>query len=242
MISSDLIERLRARAAHRISRSDALDTTSESSHLGGVFKTVRWRLGEPAAGPTDLPAPATSDEIATVEAMLGFALPDDLKHLYTAIANGGFGPADGLAPLEEVAKRYLDLRTAPPGEQGQRWPDHLLPINLTEPGLDCYDLQSGEIVFWDEKSLAEGPSDRVWHRSFERAAENLSAWLEDWLARPPKREALDHEMDQVLRDGLRSTMAHWRAMAPEERAAMGLPDEGWEEELFGHLGVDLKTL
>jgi hypothetical protein len=31
-------------------------------------------------------------------------------------------------------------------------------------------------------------------------------------------------------------------MTPEQRAEMGLPEEGWEKELFGHLGVDLEGL
>ena len=42
--------------------------------------------------------------------------------------------------------------------------------------------------------------------------------------------------------GLRSTIAYWRAMTPEERATYGLPATGWEQELFGHLGVDLSRL
>ncbi|MDX1486065.1 MAG: hypothetical protein R3229_16460 [Alphaproteobacteria bacterium] len=32
------------------------------------------------------------------------------------------------------------------------------------------------------------------------------------------------------------------APVPGERAEMGLPEEGWEEELFGHLGIDLGKL
>jgi hypothetical protein len=130
----------------------------------------------------------------------------------------------------------------PPGERGQRWPEHLLPINLSEPGADCYDLKSGGIVYWDEESLADGPSDRIWKRSFKTAAKSLGAWLEAWLSKPPMGETLKQDMEKFLRENLKSTIAHWRAKSPEERAAMGLPEEGWEEELFGHLGIDLKNL
>ena len=37
-------------------------------------------------------------------------------------------------------------------------------------------------------------------------------------------------------------LAYWRAKSVEERAEFGLPEEGWEEELFGHLGIDLTKL
>ncbi len=47
-------------------------------------------------------------------------------------------------------------------------------------------------------------------------------------------------MEEAMLDHLRSTLAYWRVKSPEERAAMGLPEEGWEEELFGYLGIDLK--
>lgn len=55
-------------------------------------------------------------------------------------------------------------------------------------------------------------------------------------------EQFKQQMEEHMLEHLRSSIAHWRAMSPEERAAMGLPEEGWEEELFGHLGIDLKKL
>ncbi len=42
----------------------------------------------------------------------------------------------------------------------------------------------------------------------------------------------------MLLDDLRTSLEYWRAMTPEERAEYGLPEVGWEQELFGHLGVD----
>ncbi len=245
MLSSDLIGRLRGRAADSDGRTDAPDMSPETGFFGGAFKTVRMHLGDapvPPAGPAPLNPPASAEDIAAAQAMLGFTLPDDLKQLYRQVANGGFGPSGGLAPLEEAAKRYRDLVANPPGERGQRWPDHLLPINLSEPGVDCYDLKSGWIIFWDEESLADGPGDRVWKRSFRKEAESLGAWLEDWLSRPPRGEQINQELEAALRENMKTTLAYWRAKSPEERAEFGLPEEGWEEELFGHLGIDLKDL
>ena len=241
MLSTDLLERLRARAADATGRSDAPDSAPERSYFGGALKLVRGSLGAPEA-PAPLAAPASRDAVAAAEAQLGVALPADLKQLYAGVADGGFGPAGGLAPLAQLVARHRDLMAEPPGEGGQLWPEHLLPIGLAEPGADCYDLKTGAIVYWDEEALAEGPSDAVWARSFRTAADSLATWLEDWLAAPPMALRLEQNMEQVLLDGLKQSLAHWRAMSPEERAAMGLPEEDWEQELFGHLGVDLKGL
>lgn len=258
MLSSDLIDRLRRRAADPDKRNDA-PQPGETSHFGGAFKTVRVDIGgmlaEIGGAPggidgmsgtadtaTPLPPPATAEDIAAAQASLGFSLPDDLAQLYTEVANGGFGPGDGLAPLEDAAAHYRDLMAEPPGEGGQTWPDHLLPINLTDPGADCYDLKSGKIVLWDVETLADGPDDETWRRSFRIVAKSLDAWLEEWLSRPPLAETQSQEMEKILLDGLKSAIADLRAKSPEERAEMGLPEEGWEEVMFGHLGIDLRNL
>jgi hypothetical protein len=55
-------------------------------------------------------------------------------------------------------------------------------------------------------------------------------------------ETLSQDMEALALESLRRSLAHWRAMTPEQRAEMGLPEEGWEKELFGHLGVDLEGL
>ena len=52
---------------------------------------------------------------------------------------------------------------------------------------ECYNVKTGEIVFWDEESLLAGPSDRVWKASFKQTAHSLSAYLEAWLETPPQK-------------------------------------------------------
>jgi hypothetical protein len=108
--------------------------------------------------------------------------------------------------------------------------------------VDCYDLESGQILFWDEESLADGASDEVWKRSFKIIAATLSDWLETWLESPSQEEADRVAMEGHLMEGLRSSLEHWRSLTPAERAQMGLPETGWEKALFGHLGVDLDSL
>ena len=73
-------------------------------------------------------------------------------------------------------------------------------------------------------------------------AESLEALLRGWLDSPSPREVSAKAMNEMLLDGLRTSMEYWRSMTPEERAEHGLPDVGWEQELFGHLGVDLDDL
>ena len=238
MLSSDLIGRIRKRAASRDGRTDASGQPSETSFFDGAFKTVRVPLGD-APAPGALPPPAAADDIEAAQAVLGFDLPDDLKQLYTEIGNGGFGPGDGLAALADVAKRYRELTASPPGENGEKWPERLVPINVTEPGADCYDLETGRIAYWDVELLADGVE---WEQSFRIDAESLAAWLEAWLDRPPLAEQQKQQMEEALLENMKTTLAYWRNMTPEQRAEFGLPEEGWEDVLFGHLGIDLTKL
>jgi hypothetical protein len=52
-------------------------------------------------------------------------------------------------------------------------------------------------------------------------------------ARP--RSALRY---QSMLDSIRQSRGHFAAMTPEQRAGYGLPEEGWEREIGGHLGFD----
>ena len=231
MLTDELLDRLGSRAADPRTRTDGYVRSEGRSHFGGAFQTHTIHLdGTTLPDPPPLPAPATAAEVAAAERRLGIALPADLKPLYLRIANGGFGPGDGLSPLDRMADRNLALRAAPQGMEGENWPSHLLQITQTEPGADCYDLRTGEIVFWDEELLAEDEGREVWATSFRIVAANLGDWLEDWLARPAMSDQLDRTIDEGMRQNLRQTLAHWRAMTPEQRAEFGLSEEGWEEE------------
>jgi hypothetical protein len=237
MFSADLISRLQRRAADPRIRSDASYVTGGTSFGGGALRTTVIGLDGRRTDPPPLPPPASADDIAGAEARLGRSLPDDLKQLYRHVADGGFGPSGGLAPLKDIVERYLDLVADPPGEGGQSWPEHLLPINLSEPGADCYDLLSGQIVFWDEESL-DGPSDRTWERSFEQEAESLSAWLEDWLSKPVAADVARKSAEEAALIHLRATIPILRQKTPEEREALGITGGDWEEALCRQFGVD----
>ncbi len=49
-------------------------------------------------------------------------------------------------------------------------------------------------------------------------------------------------MKTAMENQIRQSLNRWRAKTPAERAAEGLPETGWEQVLFGHLGLDLDKL
>ena len=80
--------------------------------------------------------PASAIDLATAEADLGFPLPDLLRGVLTGVANGGFGPGDGLAgvgpgghrsDLGDLPGGYRQIR-ADKASLGQAWPDGMLPL------------------------------------------------------------------------------------------------------------------
>ena len=241
MLSDDLIQRLAQRAADAATRVDA--TPPDGTPGRALFHTIHVGLGAGGASePAALPAPASAAEIADAEDRLGFPLPAELAQVYRGIANGGFGPHGGLAAAADAADRYLRLAAEPLGEQGERWPSHLLPIDTAEPGAMCIDRRGGQVVYWDEESLADEPAIGAWDRSFREEAPSLGAWLERWIARRPASVLQQVALDEAMRANVKVSLDHWRSLTPEERADFGLSETGWESELFGHLGIDLDGL
>ena len=250
LLDEALIARIRGRATSAETRTDAPPTTRGRSVQVGGMSVIGVDLqsilrGHPKRSPSsDVTALKPADEAAIIaaEMNLGFALPPSLRQLYAHVGNGGFGPGAGILPLEEVVRIYLGLLETPPGRRGQKWPPRLLPITRTDPGHECIDLNSGEVIFWDEEELANGASDKVWKRSFKREAPDIRHWIERWLDSPSPEQKMKEFMEQSMLNGIRQTLAYWRAKTPEERAAFGLPETGWEKVLFGHLGIDLSKL
>ena len=242
MISDDLIERLKKRAADPETRTDALPVSGSTFGAGPLqMKTVVVGLdGKTPPGPGPLPSPASPQEIGNVEEVIGVKLPEDLKQLYRVIANGGFGPHGGLASLTEIADRYRQLCAEPQGEAGDPWPAHLLPINLSEPGLDAYNLETGEIIQWDEEVLLDGPES--WDRSFRFVSSSLEDWLEAWVVSPTPTDRMQDMRYKASLEHIRRTLPMLREMTREEREAIGVMGEDWEAEMFRIAGVSPKDL
>jgi hypothetical protein len=250
-LREDLIARIRQRATDPETRTDAPPSTRGRTVSVGNLSVAGLDLGallrgdadpRPSSAAAPLAPPADDASIADAEKQLGFVLPKPLRQLYDQIANGGFGPGSGIMPLQDVVRTYLDLCATPPGPRKQKWPVQLLPITRNEPGLCCIEVNKGEVIFWDEEELADGVSDKVWKRSFKPDAPDLGSWFERWLDTPSPEQNMKDLMQKGMLDGIRQSLAYWRAKTPEERAAFGLPETGWEEVLFGHLGIDLSKL
>lgn len=248
-LPDDLIARIAARARDAETRTDAPPSTRGRTVTVGNLSVVGLDLnsllrGQPAApaGPGALAPVVGAAAIADAERRLGFALPAPLRQLYERVGNGGFGPDGGLLPLQDAVSTFLNLIETPPGQRGQKWPPDLLPFTRDDPGHCCIDIARGSVIFWDEEELADGASDKVWKRSFKPEAPDLAAWFERWLGMPSPEEKMKAMMEQGKQTALKTTLAYWRAKTPQERAAFGLPETGWEQKLFGHLGVDLSKL
>lgn len=191
-----------------------------------------------AVSATQLPPPAGAAEIAAAEARLGVPLPPFLRRAYAEVADGGFGPGEGLMPLTAVASRYAELRTGVELPRAARWPDGILPLVHRDPGYDCVEAATGRIVAWDPEGLSERSTRARFERSFGEVATSVEAWLAAWVDEQTFEERMADQMAVARIKAAREARARIAAKTPEERAAMGLPEVGWERVVWGGLGLE----
>jgi hypothetical protein len=148
-------------------------------------------LGRPLEWPFEPKPPATAAQLEESERRLGFGLPAAVRRLYGSVANGGFGPGDGLLGVVDGAvnefghtavDHYLALRRDGAEDPRWRWPWALLPLCMWGCGIySCVDCRPGiaqppMVVFappGDEEGLA-------W--SFVGEGRTLPRWLRGWVA------------------------------------------------------------
>lgn len=193
------------------------------------------------ARPT-LPAPASSDAVEAAEGELGGALPNALRRAYLEVADGGFGPGTGLIPLAAAMATYRSYLAESPGPRRSTWPRGVLPVTEREPGHHCVDVQTGRVLDWDPEDLRELSNDAAWQRTFSEAAPSVEAWLTAWVGSRTQAEETAELMAEVMArsqvEEARKARAQIAAMSPEARAAMGLPEVGWERVVWGGIGLD----
>lgn len=186
----------------------------------------------------ELPVVATEAELQAAEAALRRPLPHALRRIYAEVADGGFGPGTGLLSIREAVAAYRELTDQPAGPTGQAWPDGLLPLREYEPGYDGVDLASGRIIAWDPEELTERSGDRAWQRSFSEIASGVEAWLGEWVGSKTPNELAAERAATIMMEEARRSRAMIAAMTPEARAAMGLPEVGWEAVVWGGIGLE----
>lgn len=134
---------------------------------------------EPPGAKPLVPPPTEADWTA-LEQIVGHAIPEDLKRLYT-VSDGGFGPGfTGLHTVQLIGSSCEDYRRRGPDYCGTVvYPDSFIP--LASERLDYhYDLATGRIISsnqnWENEELE--PED-----IYDIAFQSLAEMMEDWLRR-----------------------------------------------------------
>ena len=109
---------------------------------------------------------------------------------------------------------------------------------MPSPGHFCVNVGTGRVLDWDPEDLRERSNEAAWRRSFSEVASSVEAWLDTWVGGRTQREQLAGEMARSQVAQAREARTQIAAMTPEARAAMGLPEVGWEAVVWGGIGLD----
>ncbi|WP_338501298.1 SMI1/KNR4 family protein [Sphingomonas kaistensis] len=128
-------------------------------------------------GAKPLQPPPTESDWKELEQIVGRAMPEDLKTLYT-ISDGGFGPGfSGLHPVQKIGSYCEDFRRRGPDYCGTiTYPASFVPL-ATEV-LDYHlDLDTGRIISsnqnWDNDGL---DAEDIYDIAFQSLAEMMENW------------------------------------------------------------------
>jgi hypothetical protein len=228
-----LLEHLRARASDPLRRVDRTPGRVASILYGAGLGGGRRGPASPAA-------------VRAAEAQLEVTLPLLLVRIYTEVADGGFGPEDGLLSLQAIVRETRRLRAGDELPRHRTWPTTLIPLVRLDMGWTCVDTASGAVVDWDFEDMTEHMSEARFSATFSERSPTILAWLGRWVTR---KSAADRNKPSAAERETRLA-AHWArperraierrkairmvsAMSSAERAGMGLPEEGWEDIVRG---------
>ena len=227
-----LLEQLRTRAADPERRTEF---APRGFSLRGLF-----------GGRRALPRPAALADLRSIEAALEVTFPAFVVRVYTEVADGGFGPGDGLLSLAGVAKQTRILRAGEELPRGRRWPATLLPLVGLDPGWTCVDTATGAVTEWDPEDLTEWASAERFRASFSERSPSLEAWLGKWVVRKTaadrNKPSAKERWKRIEARGrtpagrasqARKSLAALATLSVQQRAEMGLPEEGWEDVVRG---------
>jgi hypothetical protein len=217
-------------AANQASRPLVADLTATVDGLAAAMATPPAPALRPAA---------TIAMLESAERELGFALPSAIRRVYGEVADGGFGPGSGLLPLATAVATYHEFRVDPPmAPTGQAWPAGLVPLLRYDIGVDAVEASSGRMIAWDPETLTERSGGPGWFRTFSELAPSFEAWLDGWVGSKTPDERAAEAARAAMREHARISREYLAALSPGERAAMGLPETGWEAVVWGGLGLD----
>ena len=188
------------------------------------------------AAPSVLPGPADEAWLSQAEARLGVPLPPALRRVYAEVADGGFGPGEGLLPLAPLADKYEELRSSGMMPRGRSWPAGLLPLVSMDPGWDCVEAATGRVIAWDPEDLSERSSEAVFARSFREIHRSVEAWLTDWVGSKTQEEVMAAQRASMQANAAYIHIRNLQSSSPEQLAQFGLTD-GWEARMAEGMGA-----
>lgn len=235
--------------AGRAAAADALRAARGDldDELVGKAEAYGASMNRPAERP--LPAPASPEGLDAAEKRMGVTIPPLLRRLYAEVANGGFGPGSGIIGIQggwtddhgrTIEDLFEMMSEGDPDEPAWSWPDGLVPIVDASPVWTCVATASPghRVVDFDHEEIDYGG----WDASFSDVAPSLHDWLVTWVGSRPAHEVQREEMAQHLATSEVETARQAREaigrMSIEERRAMGLPDVGWEQVVWGGIGLE----
>ena len=165
------------RAVGMLSPGEAAPFAMVGPSFGAPGGTVSFGRDDPAEAVGALAGPCREEDVARAEAELGFPLPAALRQLYREVADGGFGPGDGLYSLAGLVAKYREMTEEPVGADGEMWPAELLPVTGADWDIIALDRNSGRLVYFDAEELMEGG----WDCAFKPEAGSLEEWLGKWM-------------------------------------------------------------
>ena len=222
----------------------------ENMRIGSeILAALRQRIG-------DATAPATDETVSEAQKALGRTLPEDLIQIFQ-LADGGWGPGDGLAPLSEAVERYRKLCSEPFGPLDQPWPQDLFPLYEEDRVPISYNLASGRIIAWEGERIEDPGRAEDFDDSFIEEAKSLAELLDTWLnaeTSEQTRERLWRETMEkinqrptspvtgtiIMYDNIEDQVAAEILLITEAEGLLeiyGLPETGWKEEIRRRHGL-----
>ena len=235
--------------AGRAAAADALRAARGDldDELVGRAEAYGASMNRPAE--RQLPAPATPEALDAAEARMGVTIPPLLRRLYAEVANGGFGPGSGIIGIEggwtddhgrTIEDLFEMMSEGDPDEPAWSWPAGLVPIVDASPVWTCIETAApgNRVVDFDHEEIDYGG----WDASFSDVAPSLHDWLVTWVGSRPAHEVQREEIAEQMATSDVETARQAREtigrMSIEERRAMGLPDVGWEQVVWGGIGLE----
>jgi hypothetical protein len=147
-----------------------------------LIHSVRLRAENPMTrtdyagrGCPELAPPASPQVVVEAEYALGFPLHPFYERLLTEVANGGFGPGDGLigvpgGRLDDDGRSLVELRDILwSGPETAGLPACVIPLcDWGDAIWSCLDTRTGHVLTLDESGLTD-------------TEQNLCSWFCDWI-------------------------------------------------------------